>query len=77
MLNGKRLKFKKHEPKGCCHSCGFKCLIGHSSKTFKNPKDGNQKEATRQDTKNISSKHKNWNCSYYEEYGFWAPDENK
>ena len=59
MVNGKRLKFKKYEPKWCCHSCGRKCLIGHSSKTCQNPKDGHQKEATRRDTKNGSSKHKN------------------
>ena len=24
MLNGKRLKFKKHDAEGNCHSCGFK-----------------------------------------------------
>ena len=58
MLNGKRLKFVKYEKTGCCHSCRHKFVKGNSSKTLQNPKDDDQKLATRRDTKNGSTKHK-------------------
>ena len=62
---------------GRCHSCICKYVKGHSSNTCQNPKEDHQKEATRRDTKNGSSRNKNFNCSHYEEHGFWVPDEKK
>ena len=75
MLYGKPLHFKKYDPEGYCHTCGYKNVFGHNSKTCKSRKDGHQKEATRRDTKNGSTKNKNWQCSYYEEKGFWVSRE--
>ena len=72
MLNGKALLFRQYDPEGYCHTCGYKNLVGHNSKTCKSPKDGHQKEATRRDTKNGSTRNKNWLCSHYEKQGFWA-----
>ena len=74
-LNGKSLQFKKYDPEGYCHTCGYKNLFGHNSKTCKSPRDGHKKEATRRDTKNGSTKQKNWKCSFYEEHGFWVSRE--
>ena len=70
MINGKRLKFVQYEKNGHCNSCGYKCVKGHSSKTCQNLKDDHQKEANRRDTKNVSTKHKNWNFSCCEEHVF-------
>ena len=77
MLDGKRLKFMQYEKDGHCHSHGYKCIKGHSSKTCTNPRPEHKKEATRRDTKNGSSYHKAWICSYHEERGYRVPVEQQ
>ena len=73
MINGKSLQFKKYDPEGYCYTCGYKNLFNHNSQICKSPRNGHQKEATRLDTKNGSTKNKNWQCSYFEKYGFLVP----
>ena len=50
----------KWDPKGYCHTHGYRVTIGHNSKTCRYKKHGHQDEATRQNTMGGNQDNKAW-----------------
>ncbi len=50
----------KWDPKGYCHTHGYRIIIGHNSKTCRYKKPGHQNEATRQNTLGGNQDNKAW-----------------
>lgn len=48
------------DPKGYCHSHGYRVTVGHNSKTCRYKKPGHQDEATRQNTMGGNQDNKGW-----------------
>ena len=67
-------QFFKWDPKGYCHTHGYKVVIGHDSKTCSMAcsKAGHQKDATPNNPMGGSKVNKNWVPSYHEKIGYWV-----
>ena len=76
-INGKMIKFVKHNKDGHFYTHGHRCLQNHSSRNCSRPGSNHKKDATREDTKGGSTKNKDYVCSYYEDKGFWVPHEQR
>lgn len=73
--NGKRLKLVQCNKNGSCHTHRCKCIKKHTSKTSSKPGPNYDQDATRNNTRGGSTKHKDWVCAHYKEKGFWVPSE--
>jgi len=59
-LNGKKMKFIKHNKDGHCHTHGYQCVGNHSSMTCSQPDANHKKEDARENSMGGSTRKQGW-----------------